>query len=69
MLCITSLVSVSLACSLVDKSFTLTVMIKSFTLAMMMGFACLTAGQLQTRVLAMFYTLSDNWEIFALVLR
>ena len=41
---------------------------QSFTLAVMMGFACLTAGQLQTRAVAMFFTLSDNWRIFALAL-
>ena len=68
--CITSLVSASPACSasLVDKSFTLSVMVKSFTLAVTMGFVCLTAGQLQTRALAMFFTLSDYRGIFALVL-
>ena len=42
--------------------------IKSFTLAVKKGFACLTAGQFQTRALAMFFTLSDCWGFFALVL-
>ena len=45
--------------SMVDKSFIRAVMAKSFTLTVMMGFACQTAGQLQTRALVMSFTLSD----------